>query len=217
MNCNGEAIELMHKYLDGDLTKQEEAKLRIHLEECEACQKHFHELKRTITLIQSTEHVPVPENFTANVMANLPAEKKRIKYLRWFKAHPALVSAAIFFIFMFSGVFTAWNQEGELVVSKQENLIIKGDTVIVPEGVTVSGDLLVKNGNLRIDGKVDGNVTLINGELVDSSLEGSGLMASAGGVNGELKQVDQMFEWIWFHLKDMFQSVFSLGHVLLTP
>ncbi|WP_164670737.1 zf-HC2 domain-containing protein [Virgibacillus doumboii] len=213
MNCENEAIELMHKYLDSDLTKQDETKLRTHLESCEACQKHFHELKRTITLIQSTEQISAPAGFTENVMKSLPAERKRVRYLRWFKAHPALTSAAIFFIFMFSGIFSAWNQEGELVVSKQENLVIKGDTVIVPDGVTVSGDLTVKNGNLKIEGNVDGNVTLINSELVDDSLEGSGHMASVGEVNGELKQVDQIFEWIWFHLKDLFQSIFSLGVV----
>lgn len=206
----------MHKYLDGDLTKREEANLRVHLEDCDACQRHFHEIKRTITLIQSTEHTSVPADFTANVMKNLPTEKKRVKYMRWFKAHPVFVSAAVFFIFMFSGIFSAWNQDSELVVSKQDNLIIKGDTVIVPEGVTVSGDLIVKNGKLRIDGTVNGNVTLINGQLVDDSIEGSGLMASVGGVNGEFNQVDQLFEWIWFHLKDTVQSIFSLGQIVVT-
>lgn len=213
LNCNKETIELMHKYLDGDLTKQEEKKLRGHLEGCEDCQKHFHELKRTITLVQSTENISAPADFTANVMENLPSEKKYLRYKRWFKAHPIVTSAAIFFIFMFSGIFSAWNQQSELVVSKQENLVIQGDTVIVPEGVTVSGDLLVKNGNLKIDGTVDGNVTLINSELIDDSIEGSGLMASAGEVNGELKEVDRIFEWIWFHLKDMVESIFSLGLV----
>ncbi len=213
MNCNKDTIELMHKYLDGDLTKQEETKLRGHLEGCEDCQKHFHELKRTITLVQSTENISAPADFTAKVMESLPTEKKRVRYKRWFKAHPIVTSAAIFFIFMFSGIFSAWNQQTELVVSKQENLVIQGDTVIVPEGVTVSGDLLVKNGNLKIDGTVDGNVTLINSELIDDSIEGSGLMASAGEVNGELKEVDRIFEWIWFHLKDMVESIFSLGLV----
>ncbi|SFB08376.1 Transmembrane transcriptional regulator (anti-sigma factor RsiW) [Lentibacillus halodurans] len=216
MNCNKEAIQLMHKYLDGELLKEEETKLRVHLEECEACQKHFHELKRTITLVQSTGQISAPDNFTQNVMQNLPAEKKSVKYMRWFKAHPLLVSAAIFFIFMFGGVFSTWNQNSELVVSKQENLEIRGDTVIVPEGVTVSGDLVVKNGNLRIDGTVDGNVRLINGELIgDETMEGSELMASTGEINGELYQVDQVFEWIWFHLKDLAESIFTLGQIQL--
>ncbi|MGY0693971.1 anti-sigma-W factor RsiW [Virgibacillus sp. FSP13] len=211
MECNHKAIELMHKYLDGDLTKSEEESLRGHLENCESCQQHFHELKRTITWIQSAEQVEAPPNFTKNVMEKLPKEKKRVSYSRWFKAHPVITAAAIFFIFMFSGVFSAWNQDNQLVVSKQENLVIEGDTVIVPEGVTVSGDLVVKNGDLKIDGTVDGNVTLINGKLLDSTINGEGLMASVGEVNGEFQQVDQVFEWIWYHLKNIVESIFSLG------
>ncbi|PAV28191.1 anti-sigma factor [Virgibacillus profundi] len=209
MNCNNKSIELMHKYLDGDLSKGEETTLRMHLEECEACQKHFHELKRTITLIQSAEHISAPADFTSAVMKKLPTEKKSMKYTRWLKAHPVVTAAAIFFIFMMSGVFSMYNQNSELVVSKQENLIIQGDTVTVPEDVTVEGDLLVKNGKLIIKGTVDGNVTLINSKLIDEPIQSEGLMASVGEVNGELETVDQVFEWIWYKLKDLFEGVFA--------
>ncbi|ASN03630.1 zf-HC2 domain-containing protein [Virgibacillus necropolis] len=213
MKCEKEAIMLMHKYLDGDLTKPEEVNLRGHLETCEDCQQHFHELKRTITWVQSAEKLSAPEDFAKSVMNKLPKERRRVSYMRWFKAHPVITAAAIFFIFMFSGVLSAWNQSSELVVSKQENLIIKGGTVVVPEGVTVSGDLLVKNGNLKIDGTVDGNVTLINGNLIDDSIDGEGLMASVGEVNGDFEEVDQVFEWMWYHLQEIFESIFSLGQV----
>ncbi|GAA0414216.1 anti-sigma factor [Agaribacter marinus] len=210
MKCNNEAVELMHKYLDGDITKEQEQTLSQHLESCDACQRHFHELKRTITFIQSAEQIKAPANFTATVMEKLPTEKKRIKYTRWFKAHPMLTAAAIFFVFMLSGMLSVWNQDSELVVSKQEDLVINGDTVIVPQDVTVDGDLLVKNGNLIINGTIDGNVTLINGKLIEEPIEGEGLMASVGEVNGELKHVDQVFEWIWYSIKQLFQSVFAL-------
>lgn len=209
MNCDKEAVELMHNYLDGDLTKENETALRLHLEECEKCQQHFHELKRTLTLIRSTEHVSAPTNFTANVMNNLPAEKKSVKYKRWFRAHPMLTAAAIFFVFMMSGIFSAWNQGSELVVSKQDNLVIKGDTVIVPEDVTVEGDLIVKNGNLVVRGTIDGNVTLVNGKLIEEPIQGEGLMASVGEVNGELEHIDQIFEWMWFHIKSFIKNIFD--------
>ena len=181
LKCNPEIVGLMHKHLDGDISNEEERQLSMHLEDCESCQEHFRELKRTITLIQSAERFEAPANFTANVMRNLPTEKKRVKYTRWFKMHPMLTAAAIFFILMFSGVFFTWEQENQLVVSKQENLVIEGDTVIVPEGEVVEGDLLVKNGNLIIKGTVDGDVTLINGKLIDDDpLDNSGLMAKWG-------------------------------------
>ncbi|WP_249871562.1 anti-sigma-W factor RsiW [Oceanobacillus saliphilus] len=210
MNCNKETIELMHNYLDGDLTSQEECDLRTHLEDCEDCQHYFHELKRAITLIKSAEQFAAPEDFTQKVIQNLPNEKKRVKFMRWFKVHPVLTAAAIFFVLMMTGMLSSWNTDSELVVSKQEELVVEGDTVIVPEGVTVPGDVLVKNGNLMIKGTIDGNVTLVNGKLIDDRpIDSQGLMASAGEVTGELETVDRMFEWMWYQLKDFFKGVFS--------
>lgn len=204
----------MHKYLDGDLKKDEEVKLRAHLETCDTCQNHFHELSRTITLIQSTEQLEVPINFSENVMRNLPTEKGHVKFVRWFKKHPAITVAAIFFLFMFGGVFSMWEKDGELVVSKRDNLVIQGDTVIVPEGVTVVGDLFVKNGNLQIDGEIDGNVTLINGKLIvnsDGLDDEDELLVASAGVNGELNHIDEMMEWVWYKLKTLFENIFSFN------
>jgi anti-sigma factor RsiW len=211
LDCNKEALELMHKHLDGDITREEESQLKNHLEGCEECQAHLHELKRTITLIQSTEKVTAPDNFANKVMQNLPVEKKHVRYMRWFKMHPIVTAAAIFFIFMMTGLLSAWEEGSKLTVSNPENLIIEGDMVIVPEGVTVDGDLMVQNGNLKIDGTVNGNVILINGKLVqDEGLDGKNLMASAGEINGELKEVDRIFEWVWYNIQDLFKGIFSV-------
>lgn len=214
MECKTKYIKLMHKYLDGDLNKNEESILRAHLETCDTCQNHFHELSRTITLIQSTEQMEVPIGFSENVMKNLPTEKRHVKFTRWFKKHPVITVAAIFFLFMFSGLFSMWDKDNELVVSKRENLIIQGDTVIVPEGVTVVGDLVVKNGNLQIDGQIDGNVTLINGKLIVNSDElddADEFLVASAGVNGEFKHIDEMIEWVWYKLKTLFENIFSFG------
>jgi anti-sigma factor RsiW len=211
LDCNKEALELMHKHLDGDITREEESQLKVHLEGCEECQAHLHELKRTITLIQSTEKVAAPDNFANKVMQHLPVEKKHVRYMRWFKMHPIVTAAAIFFIFMMTGLLSAWEEGSKLTVSNPENLIIEGDMVIVPEGVTVDGDLMVQNGNLKIDGTVNGNVILINGKLVqDEGLDGKNLMASAGEINGELKEVDRIFEWVWYNIQDLFKGIFSV-------
>src|SRR5699024_2750801 len=91
-----------------------------------------------------------------------------------------------------------------------DNLVIKGDTVIVPEGVTVEGDLLVKNGKLKIEGTVDGNVTLVKSILLDNKSKVDGIMDSAGEISGEMKQVDEAIEWIWFNIKKTVKGVFSL-------
>lgn len=208
MNCKPEAIRLMHTYLDGDLTKDEESHLLSHLTSCETCQKHFHELKRTIQRVQYTEHIEVPDDFTRNVMNRLPEEKRRTKYVHWIKKHPVVTGAAIFFLFLFSSVFSMWNQDGKLVVSKQDDLIIEGDTVIVPEDVTVDGDLVVKNGKLKIEGTVDGNVTLVKSTLITNETDLDGITASSS-VSGEMKQVNQAFDWMWFNIKKTAKGIFS--------
>lgn len=214
MECKTEYVKLMHKYLDGDMNKSEESTLRVHLETCDTCQKHFHELSRTISLIQTAGQQEAPAHFSENVMRNLPTEQRHVKFVRWFKKHPALTVAAIFFLFMFSGIFSIWHKDSELVVSKQEDLIIKGDTVIVPEGVTIVGDVFVKNGNLQIDGQIDGNVTLINGKLITSSDErevDDELLKASVDVNGEFKHIDEMIEWVWYKLKILFENIFSFS------
>ena len=64
--------------------------------------------------------------------------------------------------------------------------------LLVPEGEVVKGDVTVRNGKLIIEGEVDGNVTVINGERY---------MASAGKVTGEIEEINEVFEWIWYHIK----------------
>lgn len=215
MGCKDEVVVLMHSYLDGDFTKDEEDRLRKHLERCSDCQRHFHELNRTVTLLELKDTMEAPTNFTARVMQQLPKEKKHVKYTRWLKSHPIMTAAAVFVLLFIGTIFSAWTEENKLVVSKEDNLIIKGDTVIVPEGVTVSGDLIVKNGKLIIEGIVHGDVTLINSVLV--GMDDKGLMAIAGEVHGEMKSVDRMFEWIWYNIQETIDNVFSFKTILFSP
>lgn len=185
-------VTLMHNYLDEDISEEEEKLLREHLHACESCNQHFHELKKTVALVQSTSHISAPDDFTLMVMQNLPKEKRTVSFRRWFREHPMLSAAALFLVLMAGSLFSVWNESDQFSVSKQPNLIVENNTVIVPEGETVKGDVVVKNGKLVIEGDVDGNVTVINGE---------NYMASAGNVTGEVKVVNQMFEWLWYHIK----------------
>ncbi|WP_453992334.1 zf-HC2 domain-containing protein [Bacillus nitroreducens] len=193
MNCSEKDItELMHNYLDEDISEEEEKVLREHLQTCESCQQHFHELKKTIALVQSTSHISAPSDFTLKVMQNLPKEKRTVSFRRWFREHPMLTAASLFLVLMAGSLFSVWSESDEFSVSKQPNLIVENNTVIVPEGETISGDVVVRNGKIVIEGAVDGNVTVINGEKY---------MAAAGNVTGEIKEVNQIFEWLWYHMK----------------
>lgn len=193
----------MHEYLDEEISAENERELREHLQACKDCQTHFHELRKTIALVQSTSHIQAPDNFTANVMAKLPKEKRKVGFQRWVKQHPLFTAASLFIVLMAGSLFSTWDQKHEFSVSKQPNLLVQNDTVIVPKGEVVKGDVVVKNGKLKIEGQVEGNVTVINGEVID----GKKYLASAGQVTGEIEEVNAIFDWMWYHIKKTAKEV----------
>ncbi|MBD8069805.1 anti-sigma factor family protein [Bacillus sp. PS06] len=201
MNCPTDTIQLMHKYLDEEITHEEENTLRKHLDNCADCMKHFHELKKSIALVQSTSHIEAPSDFTMKIMENLPKEKKTVSFNRWFKNHPMLTAASLFILLMTGSVFSLWDNNQEFSVTKQPNLVIENNTVIVPEGEIVEGNVTVKNGSIVIEGEIQGDVTIINGEKY---------MASAGNVTGEIKEVNEMFDWLWFNMKNTVKEVVNV-------
>jgi anti-sigma factor RsiW len=201
MNCPDSYNEFMHDYLDEEITPENESKLRKHLLICADCHSHFQELKKTIALVQSTSHIHTPVNFTESVMARLPNEKKQVGFKRWLRRHPMVTAASLFLTLMIGSLITGWNEDQEFSVSKNPNLVIENNTVIVPEGKTVNGDIVVKNGDLKIEGQVDGNVTVINGEKY---------LASAGHVTGEIEEINQLFDWLWYHMKKVTKDTVSI-------
>jgi anti-sigma factor RsiW len=182
----------MHEYLDEEIDPANEMILREHLKGCKECETLFNEFKKTIAVVKGTSRMQAPPDFTAKVMASLPREKKKVGMQRWLRNHPLIAAASLFLVLMMGSVLTTWNQEREFSVSKQENLVVQNDTVIVPEGEVVKGDVIVRNGKLKIEGEVQGDVTVINGEKY---------LASAGHVTGQIEEVNEVFDWIWYHMK----------------
>ncbi|MCM3443747.1 zf-HC2 domain-containing protein [Metabacillus halosaccharovorans] len=200
MSCSSEYVQLLHKYLDHELTSAEEKIVKEHLHSCEACYQHFHELEKAVAFVQSTSHIEAPLNFTEGVMNSLPKEKRTVSWNRWFKGHPLLTAASLFILLMVGSLFSAWNEDQHFSVSTQKNLVVENNKVIVPKDEVVKGDVIVKNGTLEIEGTIEGNVTVINGEQY---------MASAGNVTGDIEEVDELFEWLWYHVKRISKDVVS--------
>jgi anti-sigma factor RsiW len=182
----------MHEYLDEEIDPANEMILREHLKGCKECETLFNEFKKTIAVVKGTSKIQAPPDFTAKVMASLPKEKKKVGMQRWLRNHPLIAAASLFLVLMMGSVLSTWNQEQEFSVSKQENLVVQNNTVIVPEGEVVKGDVIVRNGELKIEGEVQGDVTVINGEKY---------LASAGHVTGQIEEVNEVFDWIWYHMK----------------
>ena len=201
MKCSEQIVELMHEFLDEEIETEKERILREHLQICKDCETLFNEFKKTIAFVKGTSHMQAPPNFTANVLAILPKEKKKIGIERWLKNHPLLAAASLFFILMLGSLFSTWNQDRDFSVSKQKNLVVKNNTVIVPKGEVVKGDVIVQNGKIKIEGEVKGNVTVINGEKY---------LASAGHVTGKVEVVNKVFDWIWFYMKRTANDVINI-------
>jgi anti-sigma factor RsiW len=182
----------MHEYLDEEIDPANEMILREHLKGCKECETLFNEFRKTIAVVKGTSKMQAPPDFTAKVMASLPKEKKKVGMQRWLRNHPLIAAASLFLVLMMGSVLSTWNQEREFSVSKQENLVVQNNTVIVPEGEVVKGDVIVRNGELKIEGEVQGDVTVINGEKY---------LASAGHVTGQIEEVNEVFDWIWYHMK----------------
>jgi anti-sigma factor RsiW len=197
MHCEASVFdELMNKVLDGEATKEEERVFHAHLEECESCKEEYELLLDTLKELQLQNHIKAPEGFTQAVMAKLPKEKQQMKWKRWMQRHPALTAAAIFMFFMAASVFTSYNQQDLAVVKGEGNLQIKKAerVVVVPAGETIKGDLVVENADVRIEGRVEGDVTVIKGNQY---------LATAGEVTGHSQEIGQVVEWVWYKLKSL--------------
>lgn len=200
-NCPEHIVQYMHDYLDDEITAENKNILREHLQECEDCKIHFNELKKTIAYVQSTKHIQAPADFTNRVIMNLPKEKKKVGFKRLINKYPLLSAAAVFCILMVGSLMAGWNQDNHFSVTKDENIMIENDTAIIPAGKEVKGDIVVRNGNIRIEGTVDGDVTIINGEHY---------LASTENVTGEIEEINQAFDWLWHQIKSIAKDIVNI-------
>ncbi|WP_307719830.1 zf-HC2 domain-containing protein [Paenibacillus kobensis] len=200
MNCNV-AIIWMHDYLDGELPQQDTVELKAHMLACPECRARFEQLERTESLVSSSLHTHAPlepgqsEQLRQRIMAVLPKDRKQLSWFRWVRNHPAVSVAAVFFFVMLSSFLSMWHQDGELIVKGNDlqQVIIQGDTVIVPEGAHVNGDLTIENGTAEVQGDVNGNVTVIDGKLQ---------LASTAHIAGSSRTIDRALDWFWYKVTE---------------
>jgi anti-sigma factor RsiW len=192
MNCT-EALPWMHEYLDGDLAGTPLTELKQHLLACPACSQCFAQLQSAEAIVRSLPHVTAAADLTDRIMAGLPKQRKRNAWLEWIKRHPAVSVASMFLFVMLSSSLSLWNQDTDMVVkgASLDQVVIQGDTVTVPAGNTVNGNLMVKRGKIKVDGAIKGNLVVI---------DGSYNLASTAHISGHIKQIDQALDWLWFEV-----------------
>ncbi|WP_408008972.1 anti-sigma factor [Pseudalkalibacillus sp. A8] len=198
MKCDGKYSSYMHKWVDEEIEPLEKIELLQHTKSCSECKEKFEELKNVDQLLHGHHPLKAPNGFTSKVMDQLPREKASSKMRRWFHHHPLLTAAILFLLLMSSTIYSEWgsNKGNPISVSAngaQVKIDQENGKVIVPEGEIVKGDLVVRNGDVEIAGKVEGNVTVING---------SHYLASAGHIAGDSEEIHKITEWVWYRLKD---------------
>ncbi len=207
MNCNV-AIVWMHDYLDGELPAQDIVTLKSHLLSCPACRSRFEQLQKTDAAAFHTLEAIKPaadfdkkasELLTQRIMQQLPKKrgKQRNGIVRYIYRNPGVTAAAVFVLVMLGSFFTMWEEDTKLIVAGEDlqQVIIEGNTVIVPEGAHLTGNLTVENGTADVKGEVDGNVTVIDGSLN---------LASTGHISGQSRTIDQALDWFWYKVTQTF-------------
>lgn len=204
MKCEQRYDELIQSFVDGEASEEEREELKRHLSSCPECTERLNELKKVVAYVESSSHIEAPLGFTDAVMANLPEKKSVSKWKLWMRRHPFLVAAAIFVLLMSTSIQAVWNpSEDQVVVTGPGQVIIDQETgnVLVPEGEVINGDLVVRNGQLQVEGEINGNVLLVNSESY---------LASAGHVSGEINEVNQALDWVWYHVKGFMKEVIAI-------
>jgi len=199
MDCK-EALPLMHEYLDGGLKGKEALALKEHLLACPACRQRLNQLEKVEALVQAWPKQEVPAGLTERIMQALPPEKRKNPWWQWIRRHPAASVAAVFALVMMTSFLSLWNEDSELLVkgTDLQSVVIEGDTVYVPAGKTVAGNLTVENGKLKVDGDIEGNIVVIDGSVV---------MASTAHISGQITQIDEAFGWLWYKVNDWASTI----------
>lgn len=195
MNCE-EALPLMHECLDGSADGAEAAELKRHLLQCPECNRVFRELEMTEALVKSTPRIAAPSDLTDRIMQSLPVRPKRDSWLNWIKRHPAVSVASVFLFVMLGSFLSMWTQDQELTVkgNNLDQLVIEDGTVYLPKGHRVEGNLMVRGGNVQIDGELNGNLVVV---------DGSYHTASTANISGKIYSINQAAEWLVYQVKEI--------------
>jgi anti-sigma factor RsiW len=198
MNCR-DMVPLIHAHLDRTLDQAEQGLLQQHLIECQACNTLLDRYEQTEAFIQYMPEPVVSEDLTERIMKALPKQERSVRFKGWVKRHPAVSVAVVFMMVMMSSFLSLWDTEQNLVLkgADLDDIVIEGNTVIIPAGRTVDGDLFVENGQLQVDGVVQGNLTIVDGSVH---------MASTASIAGQVTSVNQTIDYFWFKVKEFFSG-----------
>lgn len=200
--CPKKIETYMHDFLDGDLSPLREKKLRQHLSNCVDCQHHMDELNRFESLLRAQNRLSVetPQEFTQRVMNRIKQTKTSYKNSVGTRKYRLLVPAILLTLIACVLVMPEILRSHHFSVSNTSKLLVDHSTVTVPQNTTINHDIVVENGDLIVKGKIAGDVTIVNGQI----------MTSAEGISGQINTIDDTFEVLWYSVKNEAKKIISI-------
>ncbi|MGA9231066.1 MAG: polymer-forming cytoskeletal protein [Exiguobacterium oxidotolerans] len=196
--------ERIQDYLDQNQPPEDFKQLEAELREANAMDD-FEEYRLLDAQLRTLPKPKLSADFTSRVLAQLPEQvdtsnvtplRKTSRFGGKMKQYPLLAAASIFMLLSVGSLGGYMTQEEkDLSYTNAPGIVAENGEVVVPKGVTVNQDLYVEGGNVRIEGKVNGDVMTV---------DGTAYTASAGNVTGEIKEIDQLFERVWYGIKRIF-------------
>ncbi|MGP4074028.1 hypothetical protein ACTWQB_16050 [Piscibacillus sp. B03] len=210
MACNHIFEEELHRLLIHELSHDEENCLKKHLMECKECQGHYQELKKVDQQLSELQEVEAPKNLKQNILNQLPKDSKVKKVSKTVKEHPLISAAVVFFVMLFTSTMSSFHSNQQLSLSKHEGVITEGDRVIIPEGQVIEGDFIVRNAEVVLEGKIKGNLTLVNSQIIETGAHYDYRVANwTHHVEGKVVEIDQYFAWMYHRAENEFKNFLS--------
>ncbi|TFB21482.1 hypothetical protein E3U55_09230 [Filobacillus milosensis] len=207
MACNETFENELHCCLNRELNQEEESKLQDHLLSCNACQKHYQELVNVDNKLTQLEMVEAPVDLKQNILNDIPKDNKVKRFSKIVKEHPIIAAAVVFFIMLFTSTLSHYHNNQQLSLSKHEGVITEGNRVIIPEGETIEGDFIVQNAEVILQGRIKGNLTLVNSKLVDNHDHFNNNYSSLSHhVEGKVVEIDRYFGWVYHKIEYEFKN-----------
>jgi len=201
MAC-GENDHDLHLFLDEELDETGRNQVREHLAECVDCRNHVRHIRTVETAVSRADWLEVSEDFTSRLMIRLEKDFPRRRLLSWRKyTIPAAV--AVVLLGFVAGTWLSVPSQAVVLgkTTQADSVVIKGGEVVIPRNTTIKGHLTVENAIVRVYGRVNGDVTALNGKI---------LMASGGDITGKKQEVNGALQWIAYYAKRFWNAIVHL-------
>lgn len=196
MTC-GDIRKKMHMFLDDELGQAPREEVGAHIAVCPSCRRHYKGLGLVVQKLSAAEWYKAPAGFTENLLEKMEREHVarrnwRVPVARW-----TGIAAAVAIVFSL-GVW--WSAPGHFSVtaSSSEGLVFEENRVIVPKGREYKGNLVIQNGDVVVEGKVDGDVIALNGQVHKQA---------GADISGKTEEINETLHIVGFYLDRFWDSL----------